>query len=109
MATLTVQTSAVAGTALTANSAAGGGDTFANDGKTLFKAINGDASSTDITFVTTQTVGSADLAVSDNVVAVAAAADKIIGPFPVKTFGSTVSVTYSSVTSLTVDLFNLGV
>jgi hypothetical protein len=109
MAELTVQTSAVAGTALTANSAAAGGDTFANDGKTLFKAINGDISSTNITFVTTQTVGSAALAVADNVVAVAASADKICGPFPVETFGTTVSVTYSSVTSLTVDAFKLGV
>jgi hypothetical protein len=109
VATLTVQTSAVAGTALTANSAAGGGDTFANDGRTLFKAINGDASPTTITFVTTQTIGSADLAVADNDVSVAASADEIIGPFPVATFGSTVSVTYSSVTSLTVDVFKLGV
>lgn len=109
MAVLTVQSSAVAGTALTANAAAAGGDSFANDGRTLFKAINGDASSTNITFVTTQTIGSADLAVADNVVAVAASADKIVGPFPVATFGSTVSVTYSSVTSLTVDVFKLGV
>lgn len=105
MAALTVQQINLSGVAMTANSAAAGGDTFANDGRTYFKAINGDVSSTNITFVTPQTVSSAALAVSDLVVAVAASADKVIGPFPVETFGSTVSVTYSSVTSLTVDVF----
>lgn len=109
MAALTVQSSTVAGTALTGNSAAAGGDTFANDGKTLFKATNGDVSSTNVTFVTTRTIGSAGLAVADNVVAVAASADEICGPFPVEDFGTTVSVTYSSVTSLVVDVFKLGV
>lgn len=105
MAALTVQQINLSGVALTANSAAAGGDTFANDGRTYFKAINGDASPTTITFDATQTITSAALAVADNAVSVAASADKIIGPFPVETFGATVSVSYSSVTSLTVDVF----
>lgn len=107
MAALTVQTLSLGGTAMTANSAAGGGDTFANDGRTYFKAINGDVSSTNITFVTTKTETEADLALADLVVAVAASADEIFGPFPTNIFGSNVSVTYSSVTSLTVDAFKL--
>lgn len=109
MATLVVQETTVPGVALSANAAEVGGDTFPNDGRTIFKAINGDVSSTTITFVTTQTVGSAGLAVADNDVAVTAGADKICGPFPVETFGKTVAVTYSSVTSLTVDTLRLGV
>lgn len=107
MAALTVQTLSLSGTALTANSAAAGGDTFVNNGRTYYKAINGDASPTTITFVTTATETEAQLAIADLAVIVAASADEIIGPFPEATFGSTVSVTYSSVTSLTADVFKL--
>lgn len=104
MAALTVQIESLGGTELTGNAANAGGDTFVNDGKTRFIAQNDDASPTTITFVTSQTITSEALAVGDMAVAVTNAKVEVIGPFPIETFGTTVSVTYSSVTSLTVDV-----
>lgn len=107
MAALTVQTLSLSGTELTNNSAAAGGDTFVNDGRTYIKLDNGDASPTTATFVTTETITTAALAVADLAVVITNAKEEIIGPFPTATFGPTVSITYSSVTSLTVDAFKL--
>jgi hypothetical protein len=107
MAVLTVQTLTLAGVQLTGNSAAAGGDSFANDGRTYFKMTNGDASPHTPTFDATQTVTSAALAVADLANATANGEEKIYGPFPVATFGSSVSVSYDAVTSVVVDVFKL--
>ena len=97
MAALTTTKMAVTGidpsSYLTA--AAGGGDTFVNDGNTFFHALNSDASSTNITFG----------APVDVVVAVPASGRRLIGPFSTARFNDSsgnVQVSYSSVTSLTV-------
>ena len=87
-------------------SAASGGDSFRNDGKTFLAVHNGDASGMTVTLVTPQTVDGN--AVDDKAVAVAAGETEIIGPLPTATYndsGNDVSVTYSSVTSLTVLAF----
>ena len=106
MATLTVQTSAIAGTAVTWNTAAGGGDTFTNDGQTAILIDNADVSSMNLTIVTSQVVEST-LAVDDRVIAVGAGVTTLIGVLNQQIYGSTVSLTYSSVTSLTVAIVKI--
>lgn len=99
MAALAVQRPALAGTAVTYAAAAGGGDTFDNDGKTLLHVKNGGGGSINVT-------ANASIACNqghdhDAVVAVPAGGERIIGPFPLNQFGPTVSLTYSGVTSVT--------
>lgn len=107
MAALTVQTAAPSGTSFTTASAAGGGDTFVNNGKTLFYINNGHSGSQTATFTAQNniTIDGQSLAVEDLAVAVPAGEAKIIGPFPPQIFNNSsgaVAVTYSGVTSLTV-------
>ncbi len=111
MAALSVHTLDIDGVAITYASAAGGGDTFANDGteRTFLIAVNADASSTNITFTNQLSAekvpGFGQVDFSDKVIAVAAGATKVIGPFKTKQWNNTsgaVAVSYSSVTSLTV-------
>jgi hypothetical protein len=109
MATLTVQQIAKLGLLQSLAAAAGGGDAFANDGqRTFFKVTNADGTPTNVTFVTQKTVET--FAVGDNVVAVANATTQLIGPFPAEIYNDAnglVQVTYSKVTSLTVNPFRL--
>lgn len=81
--------------------AAAGGDTFLNDGNTLFYIENGDASGITVTFV--GVTDSNGRQVSETL-AVGATSSGIAGPFPRDLFnnGGSVSVTYSAVTSVTV-------
>lgn len=107
MAALSVITAAPGGTAFTTASAAGGGDTFVNNGKTLFYANNGSGGSITITFTAqnTVTIDGQALSLSNLAVAVGAGAAKVIGPFPQQIFNNSsgaVAVTYSGVSSLTV-------
>lgn len=89
--------------------AAAGGDEFANDGKTFFRANNASAGSITVTFATVATQvripGFGEIALSNLQVSVPAGAVREIGPFPTGQFndnGGKVQVTYSGVTSLTV-------
>lgn len=107
MATLTVATAAVTGTAYTAAAAAGGGDVFPNDGNTRIVVTNGGGSSINVTVTPQNTVNG--LSLSAVVVAVAAGASKVIGPFPPQYFNNLsgqVVLTYSAVTSVTVGVIN---
>lgn len=108
MATLTVTDTAVDGVELALTAAAGGGDEFANSGEVFFVMQNDDASSTTVTFVTQGTVQS--LAVADVAVTVPAGELHVAGPFNKSLFNDAngrVQVTYSSVTSLTVNPFRM--
>lgn len=90
---------------LTLTNAAGGGDTFTNDGtRTFFVINNADASSKTVTFNDTGSVAPSGAKSFDADVEVTVAASNmaLIGPFPLARFGQTVSVTYSAVTSVTV-------
>ncbi len=103
MATLTSIKPTFAGVALGAVAAAGGGDKFLNDGNTLFYVKNGGGSSINVTVAAPGTPGG--LTLTAPVVAVAAGADKILGPFNPKYFNDAsgfVNLTYSGVTSVTV-------
>ena len=114
MAALSIQTIAETGTAVTLASAAGGGDTFANDGNTFVIVTNGSGSSINVTFTvvngTFTSKQTGILTKSDNVVAVGAGATRYIGPFPTGVYNSTsgtVAVSYSSATSVTVGAIKL--
>lgn len=104
MAALTVQNVARTGLAPTYASAAGGGDTFVNDGAVLLHVKNGGGSAVTVTITSTApaTVG---LAPSNVTVSVPNAGERMIGPFPPGAFsdanGAT-AVGYSAVTSVTV-------
>lgn len=100
MAALTIQQAALTGATPAYAAADVAGDTFDNDSRTMLHVKNGGGGSINVT-VDSPTVcdqgGTHDL-----VVAVPAGQERIIGPFPVARFGSSVAVTYSGVTTVTV-------
>ena len=100
MAALTVQSASLAGTAVSLAAAGASGDTFTNDGNTVLVVDNASGASIDVT-VDSPTLCNQGEA-HDVVVSVGAGAQKMIGPFPVDRFSTTVSVTYSATTSVTV-------
>ena len=81
--------------------AAGGGDTFANDGQTLFVAANGSGGAIVITVTGVAGAKTYNYAIPKTRSATAGKTT-IMGPFPVAVFSGTCSVTYDGVTSLTV-------
>lgn len=104
MAVLTpVVAGGLTGAAVVYVAAAGGGDSFANDGNTEFRVKNGSGSSINVT-VNSQTPCSQGFD-HDIIVAVGAGAEKVIGPFEKGRFNDVngrVNVTYSAVTTVTV-------
>lgn len=102
MATLTAIVPTFAGVVLGAAAAAGGGDKFVNTGNELLYIKNGGVGSITLT-LDAQTV--AGLTITDPTVAVAAGAEKIVGPFDPRYFTDAtgfLNLTYSGVTSVTV-------
>lgn len=117
MATITVNNSSLSGLIINdqLTAAAGGGDVFANDGKTYFVVNNGSGASINVTFTAQNTSvsksGYGNVSITDTVVAVDAGDETIIGPFPTARFNNTsgqVSVSYSSATSVTVAAIRAG-
>ena len=102
MAALTVQTISLTGLTPTTTAAGAGGDTFANaaDASTFLRVENGGGGSVTVTIASTTTCSQGGT--HDVAVAVAAGAKADIGPFDPTRFGTTVSVTYSGVSSVTV-------
>lgn len=103
MATLTLIQAILAGVVLNRVAAAGGGDEFINDGATRLHVKNDGAGSINVT-VNSQAQCNHGFD-HDLVVAVAAGAEKIIGPFPTSRFNDAngkVQVAYSDATSVTV-------
>ena len=103
MAALTVQTVTNTGTEVTYAAAAGGGDTFVNDGRTYLHVKNGGGSPITVTINSQENCNYG----SDHNIAVIVAngSEKIIGFFSKKRFNNTggaVEVTYSGVTTVTV-------
>jgi hypothetical protein len=83
-----------------------GGDEFINTGIPFIHIKNGDASPVDVTIETPNAVDG--LAVADRVVTVPATSERMLGPFPARTYNDAnakVKLTYDSVTSLTIGLF----
>ena len=110
MATLTPLSPSISGGTFSPASAAAGGDQFANPrGTALLYVKNGGGSSINVTLTAQITTRPADgaypsMTVANNVVAVAAGAEKVIGPIPsaFNDGNGNVQVTYSAVTSVTV-------
>lgn len=104
MATLTVLSPThLAGSNLGAVAAAGAGDQFLNDGRTILYVKNVNAASRTVTIVTSPTI--AGLAIADVAVVVAENEEKLIGPFDPRYFNDGngfVQVTYSSEVGVTV-------
>jgi hypothetical protein len=111
MATLTVTSVVRTGVAETLTAAAGGGDKFLPSKDTFFVVNNGGGGAITVTFASTNT--SYGLAVADAVSSptVGAGERRIFGPFPAEVFANAsdglCDVTYSGVTSVTVNPFKL--
>jgi len=108
MAVLTVQEISRAGVSGALTAAAGGGDSFPNDGRTYLDVNNGSGGAITVTAAVQQTVDGK--AVTGNAVSVGAGARTKIGPFPPGIYNDAngrVQLTYSGVTSLTVNPFRL--
>jgi hypothetical protein len=110
MATLSVQTIALAGITPTYAAVAAGGDVFANDGSTYVEIVNSSgANSYTITFTTPATYQG--VAVADPTVTVGTSTRKKIGPFPPSAFNNStgqVAITYTGsapATDLTIGVF----
>jgi hypothetical protein len=115
MATLTPQTVVLAGLAASFASCAAGGDEFVcpADGLTFVEVVNGDSGSHNITVKAqrafTRQDGVGQAAVADMVIALAASARKVIGPFPAAYIrgDGKVRLEYSAVTSQTIAVLRL--
>ncbi len=108
MALLTVQDAAEGG-GITFASAAGGGDTFPNDGKTVVILFLDDASPSTVTVTAQDTTatgaGFGAVTKADAVQVVEADTCDVMGPFPVSAFNNAsaqVAIGYSNVTALTI-------
>jgi hypothetical protein len=96
MAVIAKQTIVIAGTAVTYEAAASGGDTFVNNGKVMYRVTNAHATLTrTVTFVTSKVVDG-DLNVADRTVVLAALSTVEFGPFDKGLYGTNVSVAYSN-------------
>lgn len=109
MATLTVQTSLLTGVTPSYAAAAGGGDEFANDGRTMLHLKNGSGGTT---VVTVNSLVTCSQGVDhDSVTSIGAGAEAMIGPFDVTRFNDTstgrAAITYDGVTSLTLGAFKI--
>lgn len=103
MAQLDVEAVSLTGGTPSMVAASAGGDSFSNDGHTMFKVTNGGASSVTVTVASPQDCNYGYN--HDVVVNVAAGATVDVGPFPPARFNDNkgnVNVTYSEVTSVTV-------
>ena len=112
MAALTTQTPTPAGLAASYASCSGGGDTVPNNGKVYLHIKNASGGSITVTVAKTISTpqnipGYGLVTISDISVAIAAGAEKFIGPIDPNAYNSTsgtgtVAITYSGVTSLTI-------
>lgn len=105
MAVLNVSLITRAGVNSAGVAAAGGGDSFANDGKTYLKVNNGGGGPITVTEKIPTSKRPEGLAITEKTVSVPAGEERIIGPFPIGTYNDTdsrMNVTYSAVTSVTV-------
>jgi hypothetical protein len=111
MALLTKQNVTRAGVVPAYTAAAGGGDEFVPGDETYLHVKNGSGGSITVTIVTPRTAKGQ--AIADVAVAIAAGAEKLIGPFPDEDYADPsdpnrrADITYSGVTSLTIGCFAL--
>lgn len=103
MAVLTKTTSSLTGGEPTFNACNSEGDSFANTGKTLLHFKNEDVSPTT---VTVNSVQLCNFGFDHDVeITVPAGEELLVGPFSTSRFGSTAGMTYSSITDLSVAVY----
>ena len=111
MALLATQKIDEDGLAASYSAAAGGGDSFVNDGRIVLHAKNGSGSPITVTVAaeqaTTEKPGYGTLTKVNAAVAVGAAGEAFLGPFPAIAFGVATEITYSGVTSLTIAVLRI--
>lgn len=109
MAVLAVTTPTLTGTVAAPVAAAGGGDSFPNDGYTMFRVINGSGVSINVTFDAPGFTGpdQANAVDGDVVKPVGAGVTRYFGPFTDKQrfndVNGRVNVSYSAVATVTVE------
>ncbi|HEY4721446.1 MAG TPA: hypothetical protein VII92_06340 [Anaerolineae bacterium] len=111
MAAITIQTLTDAGVVPTYAACTAGGDTFANDGKTILHIKNGHTSSQTVTFTSVVSDPPPGTAVANEVITVANASEKMVKPVKQSGFNDAsglVAVTYSGVVSLTIAAISIG-
>jgi hypothetical protein len=106
MAVLSVQSAALAGSAVTYAAAGVAGDSFPNTGQEALHVKNGGIAPITVT-IDSPTLCNQGFA-HDLAVAVPNGSDRIIGKFPKDRFGTTVAVTYSDDTDVTVAVLKTG-
>ena len=107
MAILTVAAVTRAGVDVAGVAADAAGDEWANDGKQFVEVNNGSAGSINVTLNIRATVDGA--AAVNPVVAIAAGARKIIGPFPTGVYNDSngrAKISYSAVATITTKVLN---
>ena len=102
---LAVTATARTGITDTLTSANVDGHTIVNDGATWFEVLNGSGGSINVIVAPTKTVDG--LAVSGRTTAVGAGVRKKFGPYPKESYSS-ITVTFSAVTTVTCGAFKLG-
>lgn len=102
--TLAVQSPKITGLNPTFSAANADGHTVANRGRTVLHVRNGGGGSIN---VTVQTRAVSGRAVADDVIAVPASGERIIGPLNERIHGSAVLVDFSGVTTVTVAALTL--
>ena len=111
MATLTVQTIVQAGLGPTYASAASGGDVATNDGKLFLHVKNAHGSvARSVTITAVQTYIADGTALSDRVVSVPAAGERMIGPFTPGGFNNAsgqIAISYDDEADVTIAALNL--
>lgn len=112
MATLATQSIVRTGTIPTYGAAAGGGDKMTPGTGAFLHAKNASGGSITVTIAVAAGDPGTGLVIADLAVAIAAGAEKMIGPIPAQYFADPTdglaAITYSGVTSLTVASLNLG-
>jgi hypothetical protein len=110
MANYSAESPSLAGLIPTFRTAAGGGDSFDNNGKQIVEFVNGSGAPITVTF---DAPNPDNFQIIDNshdvAVAIAAGGRRIFGPFPINRFNDVngrVQMTYSGVTSLTFAVIN---
>ncbi len=115
MADITVVTPAISGTNPSPVSCAGGGDAVLNPrGRTCVRVANGSGGSITVTLAAQLTARPSDgqfppMTLGNQAVAIAAGTQRIIGPIPTafNDGNGKVQITYSGVTSLTIEAFEV--
>lgn len=110
MATLTVQVAGPGGITPNFQAVAAGGDDFPNNGRVLLEIVNASGSNAYTLTITTSKTAPGGVAIEDPQVSIPTSGRRIVGPFAIGSFGSSVALAYAGsapATDLTVALYKI--